>query len=125
MAFLRASDAPTFEVHGATITGGAAPSRGALQTCVWRVNLAAGSTVPGHHLDREEIFHALTGTLVATIDGQDHVLHTGDTLMVPPGSVLQLQVPPADRFEAVVVVPVGAQATFAAGGEPFAPPWTV
>jgi quercetin dioxygenase-like cupin family protein len=125
LTVVRAADAPTFDVHGATITGAAAPSRGSTQTCLWRVDLAPGSHVPGHILDREEIFHALGGTLVATVDGERQIVNVGDTLIVGPGKILQIEVPAAARFEAVVVMPVGAQARFADGGEPFAPPWTV
>lgn len=125
MAIIRAADAPTFQAHGATVTGGAAPSRGALQTCLWRVSLAPGTEVPAHILDHEEVFHALAGTLVATVDGKAETVQAGDTLMVPPGCVLQLRVPPEGRFEAVVALPVGARATIAAGGEPFTPSWAV
>jgi quercetin dioxygenase-like cupin family protein len=122
---VRLADAPTFEVHGATITGGAAPSRGSTQTCLLRIDLAPGSVVPAHILDHEEIFHALSGTLVATVDGQQHRVERGDTLIVAPGTILQITVPDDDRFQAVVALPAGAQARFAAGGEPFTPPWAV
>jgi quercetin dioxygenase-like cupin family protein len=81
--------------------------------------------VPGHTLDREEIFHALRGTLVATVDGERQTVQAGGTLIVRPGAVLQIMVPDSASFEAVVVLPVGALARFAAGGEPFTPPWAV
>ena len=125
MRVLRASNAPTFEVHGATITGAASPSRGASQTCLWRIDLAPGCTVPAHILDHEEIFHALSGTLVATVDGEQHRVDVGDTLIVRPGATLQISVPPEARFQAVVVLPAGSLARFAAGGDPFTPPWAV
>jgi quercetin dioxygenase-like cupin family protein len=125
MTLIRASDAPIFDAHGSTITGGASPSRGSTQTSLWRVDLAAGSRVPGHILDREEIFHALRGTLLATIDSEQLAIGAGDTLIVPPGSLLRIEVPEDERFEAVVVLPVGALARFADGGEPFTPPWAV
>ena len=125
MAIVRAADAPTFEVHGATITGAASPSRGASQTCLWRIDLAPGSAVPAHILDHEEIFHALGGTLVATVDGEPQQVDSGDTLIVRPGATLQISVPDDARFQAVVVLPAGSLARFAAGGEPFTPPWAV
>ncbi|MGE3267562.1 MAG: cupin domain-containing protein [Chloroflexota bacterium] len=125
MPVVRATDAPSFEVHGATITGGAAPSRGSVQTCVWRVNLSPGSSVPAHILSHEEIFHVLSGTLLATVDGEEHRITSGDTLIVHAGATLQIAVPPGDRFQAVVVLPAGALARFADGGDPFTPPWAV
>ncbi len=125
MTVIKATDAPTFDVHGSLITGGAAPSRGATQTCVWRVRLAPESRVAGHILDREEIFHVISGSLVATVGGEARTVTVGDTLIVPPGEILTLEVPSTGPFEAVVVMPVGAQARFAAGGEPFFPAWTV
>ena len=88
MSVVRAADAPPFEVHGATITGAASPSRGATQTCLWRIDLAPGSSVPAHVLDHEEIFHALGGTLLATVDGEVHRVDNGDTLIVRPGATL-------------------------------------
>lgn len=125
MTLVRAADAPIFDAHGSVITGGASPSRGSTQTSLWRVNLAPGSQVPGHILDREEIFHALSGTLLATVDGEQQMVQAGDTLIVRPGSVLQIAVPEGASFEAVVALPVGGLARFAAGGEPFTPPWAV
>jgi quercetin dioxygenase-like cupin family protein len=125
MTVIKAADAPTFDVHGSLITGGASPSRGATQTCVWRVNLAPGSMVPGHILDNEEIFHAISGTLLAMVGGETRTVTAGDTLIVPPDAILALEVGPTFPFEAVVVMPVGSQARFADGGEPFAPAWTV
>jgi quercetin dioxygenase-like cupin family protein len=122
---IRAVDAPTFDAHGSVITGAASPSRGSTQTSLWRVNLAPGSQVPGHVLDHEEIFHALAGTLIATVDGERQTVGAGDTLIVRPGAMLQIEVPAEIHFEAVVVLPVGALARFAAGGEPFPPPWSV
>jgi len=125
MSVVKAADAPIFDAHGATITGAASPSRGSTQTSLWRVNLGPGSEVPGHILDHEEIFHALGGTLLATVDGERQTVQAGDTLIVPPGAVLQIAVPADTRFEAIVAMPVGAKARFVSGGEPFSPPWAV
>lgn len=125
MTVVRAADAPVFEVQGGAIIGGASPSRGATETCVWRVELAPGSGVPAHILDREEIFHALSGELVAIVDNHEHRVQAGDTLIVQPGSTLQIHVSTDRPFKAVVALPAGAQARFAGGGERFTPPWAV
>lgn len=125
MVVVRAADAPVFEVHGGVITGGAAPSRGASQTCLWRVDLGAGTSVPAHILDHEEIFHALGGVALASVDGVEQRVEAGDTLIVQRGATLQITVPADGRFQAVVALPAGAKARFAGGGEPFSPPWAV
>ena len=39
MPVIRGADAPSFTPHGAHITAAAAPSRGATETCLWRVSL--------------------------------------------------------------------------------------
>jgi quercetin dioxygenase-like cupin family protein len=125
MPVIRGADAPSFTPHGAHITVAAAPIRGATETCLWRVSLEPGSRTAARVLDREELFHALSGTLVATLDAERHVLYAGDTLVVPPGVTLSLAVPLEQPFEAICALPVGGRARFAAGGEPFSPPWAV
>jgi hypothetical protein len=42
---------------------------------------------------------------------------------VPAGEPFSLANPHADAFEAIAILPVGAQATFE-GAQPFVPPWT-
>ncbi len=125
MVLVKAADAPVFEVHGGVITGGAAPSRGASQTCMWRIDLAGGTTVPAHILDHHAVFHALSGVLLATVNDAVQHVEAGDTLIVQAGASLKIDVPADGRFQAVVALPAGTKARFAAGGEPFSPPWAV
>jgi mannose-6-phosphate isomerase-like protein (cupin superfamily) len=123
MPIIRANSAPTFNLYGISVTGLAAPSRGSSESSVWRLRLPPGAPAVEHTVDREEIFVALAGRAMATVDGQSSDIGAGDTLVVPPGHPFSLATPPGDSFEALVVAPVGMRATVPPG-PPVAPPWT-
>lgn len=123
MPIIRSSAAPQFTIPGHTVTGLAAPSRGARETCVWRLALAARTPGTVHTVDREEIFVVLTGRAVATLAGDTLDLAPGDALIVPAEQPFSLANPHPEPFEAIAVLPVGSLATMPAGA-PFAPPWT-
>jgi quercetin dioxygenase-like cupin family protein len=123
MPIIASSTAPQFTLPGLTVTGLAAPSRGARETCVWRLALAAGTPGAEHTVDHEEIFVALTGRAVATIDGIRHDLAPGDALIVPANQAFSLANPHGEVFEAIAVLPVGGLAAMPSGA-PFPPPWT-
>ena len=123
MPILAAPSAPKFEVPFLEVTGLAAPSRGARESCVWRLSLAPGAPGTVHSMDREEIFVALAGRARVSLDGRSHELGPGDTLIVPAGQAFALENPGPEPFEALAVLPVGGRACLPAG-EPFAPPWT-
>ena len=122
MTTIKAADAPTFELPGVTFTGLAAPSRGSAETAMWRVRIEPGEPGVPHRLDREEVFVALGGHAVATLDDDRTELRAGDALIVPPGTWFTLTAQGVESFEAVVALPVGGTASFE-GGEPFTPPW--
>jgi quercetin dioxygenase-like cupin family protein len=123
MPVIRSSDAPQFTIPGLTVTGLAAPSRGARETCVWRLALDANTPGAPHSLDREEIFVVLSGRAVAAIGDDTVELAPGDALIVPAQQAFSLANPHAEPFEAIAVLPVGGLAAMPAG-TPFAPPWT-
>jgi quercetin dioxygenase-like cupin family protein len=115
---------PVFELPFLSVTGLAAPSRGAKETCVWRLTLAPGAPGTMHSMDREEIFVALEGRATIAIDGQEIDLRTGDAFIVPAGELFSLANTGSEPFSGVALVPIGGQATLP-GGEPFSPPWTL
>lgn len=123
MPIIHASSAPQFTIPGLTVTGLAAPSRGAQETCVWRLALAPSTPGAAHSCDREEIFVVTTGRAVATVDGDTLELAPGDALIVPANHSFSLANPYAEPCEAIAVLPVGGLAAMP-GGTPFAPPWT-
>lgn len=124
MHLIKAAAAPTFESPGLSVIGLAAPSRGASETCVWRITMAPRTPPTPHAIDREEIFVALSGEARVDLGGKDHVLAAGDALVVPAGETLAISNPGPAPFIALAVLPVGGRAVMP-GGESFCPPWTL
>jgi mannose-6-phosphate isomerase-like protein (cupin superfamily) len=122
VSLIPAETAPRFEMHGAQFTGLAAPSRGARESAVWRVRLAAGTTPVTHRLTREEVFVALSGTARVTLDGETFDFPGGAALIVPADTDFALSNAIEEPFEAVVVLPVGGMAQVG-DAAPFTPPW--
>ena len=122
MPLISGDAAPTFELPGVTFTGLASPSRGSTQTCVWTLAVDPGVVGEPHHLDQEEVFVAIKGAAVATVDGEELPLRAGDALVVPPGTSFSIGNPHAEPFVAVAVLPVGGQASWG-DGQYFTPPW--
>ena len=124
MPIIKSKTAPKFNlVEGLTVTGLAAPSRGARETCVWRLALAPNTPGTPHSVDREEIFVVLAGRAAVTLGGETIELAPGDALIVPAKETFSLANPGTEAFEAIAVLPVGGLAAMPAGA-PFAPPWT-
>jgi quercetin dioxygenase-like cupin family protein len=123
MNIIRSIDAPVFDAGGTTVTAYAAPSRGASEISLWRLELAPGSTSPRHRLDREEVFLGLEGEVQADFDGSVTTVGAGDCLIVPAHTPFSLHVSSAVPFHAVACLPAGGQATVLPGGPTFVPPW--
>jgi len=122
MPFIAHADAPRFELHGATFTGLASPSRGSSENAVWIVALPPGMAGVPHRLTREEVFVAIEGAARAELDGQVHELRAGSALVVPAGAEFRLGNPYGAPFRTVAVLPVGGQAVVG-DAPPFTPPW--
>jgi mannose-6-phosphate isomerase-like protein (cupin superfamily) len=88
---------------------------------VWRLELQAEAEPVPHRVTREEIFVALEGEAVALLDGAEHRVRAGDSLVLPPGVEFSIRAE-GGSFGALVCLPVGGQAVLV-GGEPFTPPW--
>jgi quercetin dioxygenase-like cupin family protein len=114
--------APTFTIPGLTVTGFAAPSRGATETSLWMIELAPGAPATPHTMDREEVFVALAGRATATVAEREHDVSAGEALIVPAGETFALANPHGEPFRAVVALPVGGRARLA-DGDAFTPPW--
>lgn len=123
MPVVRAATAPTFDLDGFHFTGLLAPSRGASETCVWRLEVEPGAQSEAHWIDHEEIFVLLQGSLTFSVAGESIELSAGDALSVPARSMMQLR-NAGSKAELMVCLPVGANATFADGRVVGAAPWT-
>jgi mannose-6-phosphate isomerase-like protein (cupin superfamily) len=122
MPFIASSEAPRFDMHGASFIGLASPTRGSMENAVWIVTLPPGTPPKPHQLTREEIFVGLEGRARAEVGGQRFEITPGSSLIVPPGIVFTIENVGETPFKAVAVLPVGGQA-LVAGQEAFTPPW--
>jgi quercetin dioxygenase-like cupin family protein len=120
MAVVTPSEAPTFDIGEATITGLASPSRGSTDTAAWRIRFAPDHPSPAHSVSREEIFVVVDGALTAQFHDRDETAEAGGALIVPAGEAFTLVARGAPA-EAVCIMAVGGQAT--ADGATFTPPW--
>jgi quercetin dioxygenase-like cupin family protein len=120
MSVVHAEHAPVFDTGAATITGLAAPSRGARDVAAWRVEFQADQPSPTHSLTREETFVVLAGSVTARFAEHDETARAGGALIVPAGTEFSL-VASGGPAEAICILPVGGQAV--ADGNTFTPPW--
>jgi mannose-6-phosphate isomerase-like protein (cupin superfamily) len=83
---LRAADAPELQLGPYGITS----LISATEEGVWsayRVRIAAHETTAvSYHRVAEEIYFIIAGTGTCLLDGQPHLLQTGDFLRLPPGT---------------------------------------
>jgi len=114
--------APTFTIPGLTVTGLAAPSRGATETSVWALEIAPETPGTPHAVDREEVFVAVSGRAAVELSGREIDFEAGEALIVPAGEPFAIANPHAEPFRAVAATPVGCHAVLP-GGERFLPPW--
>lgn len=119
---ITSADAQTFTQWGVTAVGFASPSRGAKELSLWRLSLAPGHQAPPHSLTHEEVFLALAGSAVATIDGEDQAFGAGDCLVVPVGVPFTFTTGP-EGLEAVCAMRAEGEATILPDGPTITPPW--
>jgi quercetin dioxygenase-like cupin family protein len=119
---LRADEAPHFQLPGVHFRGGAAPSRGSDQVCVWNLTVAARHVSDqSHTLDRDEVFVITSGCLRFGADGP--VLGPGDIAVVPAGEPIAVDNPGDEPAEAVVAITPGFTAMMADGTPVGVPAW--
>ena len=81
----RASEHPSFELGGNTITSYAAPARGSDETALYRVDLPAGKGLPAHRHDHFDVFLVVEGAATLHMGDESFELAVGDSVMVPIG----------------------------------------
>lgn len=87
MPIVRAAEARLTETPNGVMTTLASPSQGAAHHSLWRASLAAGAANPLHRSHAEQLLTVLAGAASLTVDGDTVTLATGDTAIVPAGSL--------------------------------------
>ncbi len=124
MPLIDNTNPPRFDIPGVSFTSLAAPSRGSEENAMWRASVAPNTQGVVHHMTREEIILAISGTGIVRIGSDAHPLSPGDTFAVPAFTDFRLESGGETPFEALVVLPVGGRAVVA--GQPsFQPPWSI
>ena len=120
---VRSAEARRTETPNATMTTLASPSAGgSTSLSLWQVEMRAGQRGPVHVFDREQLWSVRAGTVSIAVDGTEHVLTAGDSLVVPARS--ERQVTAGADAELVACGPADAQASVP--GEEVSrgtPPW--
>jgi quercetin dioxygenase-like cupin family protein len=81
---VKRADARITSTPNATMTTLASPSLGATSgRSLWLVEMSAGATGPLHLFDSEQIWTVIDGAAAIEIDGVEHPLEAGDTLVIP------------------------------------------
>jgi mannose-6-phosphate isomerase-like protein (cupin superfamily) len=125
MNLITAADAAIFDIPDTHVIAYAAPSRGSAQLCLWRIDIAPGSTSPLHHMDCEEVFLCVDGSAVVAVDGEKRTVEAGDCLVLSAGTDFSFRVNGEQPFRALACIPAGGKATMAESGDTLVPPWTV
>jgi quercetin dioxygenase-like cupin family protein len=122
MPVVRSSEAVVHEIHGVRFVSYATPLSGSKELCAWRGEIPAGAKGPLHTVNREEIFHLLTGELLITLDGRTERITAGDTAIINPGATLGIENPTQETATAWITTSIGLQAELA-DGSVLTPPW--
>jgi quercetin dioxygenase-like cupin family protein len=122
MAVERAGDHPTFELGGNTVTSLAAPSRGAHEAALFRIEVPPGGGLPAHRHDHLDVFAVESGGGSFHIDETTVELSAGDSIVVPTGAVHYL-VAGAQGASMVVTMLANTKLIREDDGEVIVPPW--
>ena len=122
MPVTRTREAVQFQLHGATFTTYASPSRGSVELCAWLLEVPPGTAGTPHEVTREEVLYVLEGELQVTSSGQRATLSPGDVAVVLAGDVLQVDNASCDPARAWVTAAAGLEAILPDGTR-LAPPW--
>lgn len=122
MPVVRSSEGLVHEIHGARFVSYATPRTGSKELCAWRGEIPAGTKAPVHTVNREEIFHLLSGELLITLDGHAERITAGDTVIINPGATFGVENPTQETAISWVTTSIGLRAELA-DGTVLTPPW--
>lgn len=122
MPVLSSQSAQVHQMHGATFTSLASPTRGSHDNSVWQVAIAPSTPPTTHQVTREEIFVVLSGRGRVMLGDELVSVAGGDVIVVPPDTDFALEALGTEPLRAMVCFPVGGQARLH-DGTTFTPPW--
>jgi quercetin dioxygenase-like cupin family protein len=112
-----------FALHNAEFYPLSSPSRGGTELAVWQLRLSPGAAGAPHVIDREEVFVCVSGEVLIRVDddAEPARLLAGDTLAVPPGSLVSVG-SGSDGAAVTVCTRAGLSAKMT-DGTVLSPPW--
>ena len=122
MPILRAANTVVHHLHGASFTAHANPTAGSTDLCVWQLVVPPGLVGQPHRVHRAEVLVLTTGTLRVTLGEETAEASAGDTIMVPAGTLFQVDNISEEPASALVSTTAGFTAELADGTE-ITPPW--
>lgn len=123
MPVIRHADSRRSETPNAVMTTLASPTQGDAVQAVWRVDMHPGSAGPPHLFDAEQVWTVLDGGARIDLAGEAVVVGSGDTVVIPAGTVRQVDADATSGLVAVVAAPAGGQVTRPDDGTAVVPPW--
>jgi quercetin dioxygenase-like cupin family protein len=117
----RATEHPTYELGGNTVTSFAAPSRGAYEAALFRTEVPPGGGLPKHHHDHLDVFVLERGVATFHLDEETFELAAGDSFVVPPGAWHFLEAGPEGAT--ITVTMLGGTKLIREDGSETVPPW--
>jgi len=121
MQIVRATQRRTSTTPNATMTTLASPSLGSAESSLWLVDMPAGIRGPEHSFAGEVLWSLTAGSGTVRVDGVDHPLEAGDTVVIPAGELRQFTAG-STGFSGVVTVREG-EAFLGDGSSAGVPPW--
>src|SRR5512140_3612352 len=105
MPVIHPPSSPTHTLPGAAFTALASPTRGAVSTSVWRVEIAPGAPATPHELTHEEIFVILAGKASVRLGEERREAAAGDAIVVPPDTLFEISNGGEAPLEALCCLP--------------------
>jgi quercetin dioxygenase-like cupin family protein len=109
LRIVRSTESRRSETPAAVMTTLASPGQGGAAAPIWKVEAAAGTAGPVHHIDAEQVWTVLEGTATVTVESAGADLDAGDTIVVPADAARQFT-PGPEGYSAIVTGPAGMRA---------------
>lgn len=117
----RSADHPIHELGGNSIISLAAPSRGADEAALYRVDVPPGGGLPPHHHDHLDVFTITSGGGTFFLGDETYELLAGDSAVVPAGIRHYLEAGPDGA--SIVVTMLARTKLIRDDGSVLVPPW--